>query len=347
MSSHTEVASIVDPVLHLDDAEKAELTALAEELSGTAPHLIDDPRWIAAARALSSELPSGLRARLREFTWDPGTDAMLLLRNLPRHAPGETPATPSVVGSVQRTATVPAAALALIGMALGEVVAFDKEKSGALVQDVVPVPGMESFQGNAGSTKLNMHTENAFHPLRPDFVGLMCVRNDHANVAKLRIASVRRIVPLLPEPVRSILHEPRFTIAAPASFGMPPGSEEPRPVLTGSVDDPDLTVDFSSTTALDDAAADALLLLEKAVDHSYQELLLAPGDLALVDNRMALHGRNAFQPRYDGADRWLQRIFVHIDHRRSRASRPDGGQVLQSSAPGPLNTPEPLNTKER
>ncbi len=320
-----------DPTLSLDDAEREELTALAEELAGAAPRLIDDSRWVDTARTLSGGLPLRVRNRLRRFAWDPGADAMLLLRNLPQHVPGTTPATPSVAGSVQRGTTVPAAALVLVGMALGEVVAFDKEKSGALVQDVVPVPGMETFQGNAGSIKLNMHTENAFHPLRPDFVGLMCLRNDHENVAKLRISSVRRIVPLLPEPVRRVLHEPRFTIAAPASFNMPPGSEEPRGVLSGSADDPDLTVDFSSTTALDDTAADALLLLEKAVEHSYRELLLAPGDLALVDNRMALHGRNAFQPRYDGADRWLQRIFVHLDHRRSRGSRPHNGQVLRSA----------------
>ncbi|MEV0695655.1 TauD/TfdA family dioxygenase [Streptomyces sp. NPDC050388] len=332
MSVHMEAENAADPVFLLDDAERTALEELAEALCATAPGLVDDDHWVAAARRLSSDLPPRLRARLRHFTWDAGTDAMLLLRNLPVE-PAGTPPTPAVPGSVQRTATVPAAALVLIGMAMGEVVAFDKEKSGALVQDVVPVPGMESFQGNAGSVKLNMHTENAFHPLRPDFVGLMCLRNDHENVAKLRVASVRRVVPLLPDSVRTVLHEPRFVIAAPASFDMPPGSEQPRGILTGSVDDPDLTVDFSSTTALDDEAADALALLEKAVERTYRDLLLEPGDLAFVDNRMALHGRNAFEPRYDGADRWLQRIFVHIDHRRSRALRPNGGQVLLSAAP--------------
>ncbi|MGW4377978.1 TauD/TfdA family dioxygenase [Streptomyces albidoflavus] len=337
MSVLTEVESADDPVFRLDDAERAALAESAGELCGTAPGLVDDDHWVAAARRLSGDLPPRLRARLRRFTWDAGTDAMLLVRNLPVD-PAATPATPSVPGSVQRTATVPAAAAVLVGMAMGEVVAFDKEKSGALVQDVVPVPGMEAFQGNAGSVKLNMHTENAFHPLRPDLVGLMCLRNDHANVAKLRVASVRRIVPLLPEAERAVLHEPRFTIAAPASFDMPPGSEQPRGLLTGSVDDPDLTVDFSSTTALDDEAAAALGLLEKAVERAYRELLLAPGDLAFVDNRMALHGRSAFEPRYDGADRWLQRVFVHIDHRRSRALRPHGGQVLLSAAPA---TPVP------
>ncbi|MGD9486167.1 TauD/TfdA family dioxygenase [Streptomyces sp. TRM70308] len=339
MSALTEMESDTASVIRLDDAERAELAALAGAVCDTAPGLVDDPRCVAAARALSGELPVRLRARLRHFAWDAGANASLLVRNLPVD-PAAVPATPTVAGSVQRAATTPAAALLLVGMALGEVISYDKEKSGALVHDVVPVPGMESFQGNAGSTRLNMHTENAFHPLRPDFVGLLCLRNDHDDVARLRLASVRTVVPLLPEPVRAVLREPRFTIAAPASFALPPGSEEPRGLLTGSPDDPDLTVDFSSTTPLDEEAAEALRLLEKAVDRGYRELLLAPGDLALVDNRMALHGRNAFQPRYDGADRWLQRIFVHIDHRRSRALRPDGGQVLRSAARHPRTTTE-------
>lgn len=337
MSAPTEVMNPTGAVFRLDSAEHDVLAELAATLAGVAPGLVDDDNWVAAARRLSGDLPARLRSRLREFSWDPGTDAMLLLRNLPLE-PAGPPATPSVPGSVQRTATLPAAAVMLIGMALGEVVAFDKEKSGALLQDVVPVPGMETFQGNAGSVKLNMHTENAFHPLRPDLVGLMCLRNDHENVAKLRVASVRRIVPLLPAPVRAVLHEPRFLIEAPASFDMPSGSARPRGVLTGSPDDPDLTVDFSSTVGLDGEATDALLLLEKAVERSYRELLLQPGDLAFVDNRMALHGRSAFVPRYDGADRWLQRIFVHFDHRRSRALRPTGGQVLLSAEPAATPT---------
>jgi L-asparagine oxygenase len=36
----------------------------------------------------------------------------------------------------------------------------------------------------------------------------------------------------------------------------------------------------------------------------------------------------AFTPRYDGADRWLHRVFVHLDGRRSRPHRPGNGSVL-------------------
>ncbi|MEK8144494.1 hypothetical protein NKH18_30295 [Streptomyces sp. M10(2022)] len=77
------------------------------------------------------------------------------------------PATPSVPGSVQRRAGVPAAVLTMVACGLGEPLAYLAEKSGALVQDVVPVPGQETFHGNAGSVPLSFHTENGFHPTHP------------------------------------------------------------------------------------------------------------------------------------------------------------------------------------
>ncbi|MFD6107735.1 hypothetical protein ACFWFQ_34300, partial [Nocardia salmonicida] len=61
------------------------------------------------------------------------------------------PDTPSTADSVQRAAIVSAAVLAMIACGLGDPAAYLAEKSGALVQDVVPVPGKESFSGNAGS----------------------------------------------------------------------------------------------------------------------------------------------------------------------------------------------------
>jgi len=316
-----------DAQISLDGQEKGELTLLAEQLRDFGPRLNDDPRWTSAARELSCGLPTRLRRTLRRFTWNSGREAMLLVRNLPVDVEN-VPDTPSVRGSVQRGTTTPASALMLIAMAMGEVIAFDKEKTGALVQDVVPVPGMEQFQGNAGSIKLNMHTENAFHEHKPDLVGLMCLRNDHENVAGLRVASVRNAVPLLSARTREILHQPRFVTMAPASFEIADGLEEPHGILAGSFEDPDLKVDFSSTIPSDDEAAQAMTELEGVIERVAHTLILGPGDLAFVDNRLALHGRNSFQPRYDGRDRWLQRVFVHLDFRKSRVMRSADGQVL-------------------
>lgn len=60
----------------------------------------------------------------------------------------------------------------------------------------------------------------------------------------------------------------------------------------------------------------------------YTLLCEEPGNLVFVDNRIVLHGRAPYPPRYDGRDRWLQRIFVHLDNRWSRAFRPGNGPVL-------------------
>ena len=52
-----------------------------------------------------------------------------------------------------------------------------------------------------------------------------------------------------------------------------------------------------------------------------QDVLLAPGDVLFIDNYRAVHGRRPFTARYDGTDRWLKRISVSRDLRRSRDAR--------------------------
>jgi L-asparagine oxygenase len=99
-------------------------------------------------------------------------------------------------------------------------------------------------------------------------------------------------------------------------------------VRVGAPDDPDLRVDFNATKPLDERAADALSRLRTTMMDAATSLVLAPGELVFVDNRLVAHGRTDFEPRYDGKDRWLHRTFVHLDHRRSRAHRADNGSVL-------------------
>jgi len=313
--------------LTLTDAERAEVLSLAEQLVVAERGLVDELAWMDAARKLSSQLPLPVRQEVRSYRYDPGSDGLLILRNLPNDVTA-LPVTPTVPESVERVATVPAAISALISLSLGEVVAYREEKSGALVQNVVPVPGREESQSNAGSgTLLELHVENAFHPHRPDYVGLFCLRNDHSGTAGTLVSSIRRAVLLIPGSVVEVLTQPRFVTQPPPSFHAGAGTDRP-PVLGDPGGDPKHRVAFSATTGLDDEAKAALEVLREALIDVSAMLVLQPGELAFVDNRLSVHGRTSFEARYDGHDRWLHRTFVHLDHRRSRGQRAGNGLVL-------------------
>ncbi|MFQ6326848.1 TauD/TfdA family dioxygenase [Nocardia sp. CWNU-33] len=311
----------------LDPADSIEVDQLARTLCGDPRNLVDDPEWVARARHASDELPVSLRRSVRRFRRYSGSSGVLVVHGLPVDE-AMLPATPSVADSVQRAATVAAAVLTMVACGLGDPVAYLAEKSGALVQDVVPVPGRETFSGNAGSVLLTFHNENAFHQHEPDYVLLLCLRADHDRVAGLRTACLREVLPLLTAASRETLFAPEFVTAPPPSFGSDNRARPPQPLLFGAADDPDIRMATIATTALTPRAERALAEFGRACDTVARTTKLIPGDLVIVDNRVTVHGRTAFRPHYDGADRWVQRTFAIADLRRSRDHRPDDGYVI-------------------
>lgn len=311
----------------LDASEREAVENVAASLVATVDNPISSREWTAAARAAWHEMPESVRKNVSEFRRYSGKSGALLIRNLPVDE-DLVPATPSVTGSAQREPSISAGLLTMFASGLGDPMAYLAEKSGELVQDVVPVPGSERFQGNEGSVELSFHNENAFHPHRPDHVLLLCLRPDHERVAGLRIACVRTAFELLSRQTRAALSRAEFATQAPPSFNLASANSTPHAVLSGAGDDPDLVVDFAATTALTDRAGAALTELRTALTRTARTLHLVSGDMAVVDNRVSVHGRTEFTPRYDGRDRWLQRTFSLGDLRRSREYRPHDGHVL-------------------
>ena len=156
----------------------------------------------------------------------------------------------------------------------------------------------------------------------------LCLRADHDRVAGLRTVGIRQALRRLSQANRDVLFTPEFSTAPPPSFNASTPTPSPKPVLTGSAEDPDIRMAQLVTTPLTPRAEAALREFAHACEATARTTRLAPGDLVLVDNRVTVHGRTAFQPRYDGADRWLQRTFVMADLRRSRDHRPHDGYVL-------------------
>jgi L-asparagine oxygenase len=54
----------------------------------------------------------------------------------------------------------------------------------------------------------------------------------------------------------------------------------------------------------------ALQEMRDAVNSSTKEVVLKTGDLLVINNDCTVHGRKPFQPRYDGTDRWVQRMLA-------------------------------------
>ncbi|MFI5975400.1 TauD/TfdA family dioxygenase [Streptomyces sp. NPDC051452] len=311
----------------LTDQERTRVRALVEELNRSSPDgRVDDPRWLTRARLHSCRLPVRLLESLRNFRSEPGPDGTLLIGNLPVDAEA-LPDTPSVTDSVERGATAPATTAMLLGQQIGDVFAFRDEKHGALVHNVVPVPSLARSQSNGGSVELELHNENAFHPHRPDLIGLLCLRSDHEGKAGTLFSSIRKARVLLDDADVALLREPRFVTEAPPSFRAGDAALT-HGVLGGCPDDPDIRVDFNATRATDGEAAAALRRLGGALAEVASELVLRPGDMAFLDNRVVVHGRTEFTPRYDGSDRWLHRVYVHLDGRRGLSHRVGPGPVL-------------------
>jgi enduracididine beta-hydroxylase len=237
------------------------------------------------------------------------------------------------------------ACLALSGSVLGDLFGWATQQDGALIHDIAPNPDdADSQVGSSSAELLWWHTEEAFHPLRCDYLGLLCLRN-HDRVPTT-VGSVGDVE--LDTSMREVLFEPRYRIrpddshlADRRTLSRPEGKKgrllaaarqridrmdrEPQRValLSGDPDAPYLAVDpyYTDIPADDPDAVHAFDSLRAQLDKALVEVVLEPGSILFIDNFRAVHGRAPFHARYDGTDRWLKRVNITRDVRKSRAHR--------------------------
>lgn len=296
------------------------------------------------ARGYAHELSRSLRAALSDYALAE-RDGAFLLTGLPVDD-GEIGPTPAHWSNKP----VPSPTLRLdiafylCANLLGEPIAWATQQDGYLMHDVLPIKGHEHEQIGSGSAELlTWHTEDAYHPLRADYLGLMCLRNpDGVETTMADIASVS-----LDDAIRKILSEPRFYIMPDHSHrvanrgadGADPKvaelrarsheqveralrTPEPVPILFGSPDSPYLRID---PAFMDDRhelqEQEALDVIGAKLEEALVDVVLAPGDICFIDNYRMVHGRKPFRARFDGTDRWLRRLNVARDLRKSRKFR--------------------------
>lgn len=339
------LGGVEDVTVELTPQEADRFRTVAAEMAGMLPHggpagpaRLDDPALLAEIEVAARWLPPRLTRALSRFRREGNPHGTLIVRNVPLD--DDLPPTPAD-GAAPDRARLPLATVAQLAVVtwLGDVIAYADEKAGRLVQDVVPVRGAERRQENSGSVMLELHTEDGFHPFKPDFVTLLCLRADHERRARTTCGAIARALPRLSAECVSVLRRPLFRIRHSSSFGGPGGGvaagavSPPLPVLSGPAADPELVADFHAMEPLDDTAARAFDELREAMLAVLVGTVLEAGDLVVVDNRAAVHGRTDFRPRYDGRDRWLRRCFAVADLRPSRGVRAPGSQVCAPLRP--------------
>jgi L-asparagine oxygenase len=252
---------------------------------------------------------------LRNFRCNPRHPGYLVVKNLP--VDDCLPDTPAHGGRAEhKKSFFSEGCLLALARLLGEPFAYRSEKAGEVIHTVAPVKGSETKASNEGSeVDFQPHVELAYFPFRPDHLVLFCLRSDANGEGGTIVADVRRACRLLSDDDLARLREPVYRIRAPQSFQQTHAEAWSRPmaILSGPTDFPAVVVNFNATEAETAAATSALQAFGRAVHKVADCICLKPGECLLVDNRKALHGRTKFAPRYDGKDRWLQRVYTRTE----------------------------------
>lgn len=281
--------------------------------------LLGSDEFLLAALREGRRLPAHVHDALAEFTVRPHRSGALLVRGVDFGDVPATPATPTADLDKDATSEF---ALLTIASVLGHPVGYLPEHGGDVVQNIVPVRASADRQVSTSSKiDLMFHTEAAFHPHRPRYLLLACLRGDAD--AHTTLSSILEVVDHLPESTVRTLRQPRFRTAIDESYlhGRQNRLGEPMAVLQGTVDEPTLVFDEDLMVGSDPEADEALRELGRAVRDHHTSVALEAGDVLVVDNFVAVHGRTPFSPRYDGTDRWLQRSMVVADLAPSASDR--------------------------
>lgn len=314
--------------LLLNQDEAAEIRGLVDRvLSDNQPW---EPVWFADCTATVAQL---LPVRLRQFLARVRTTEaeVAIVSGLPISLDlGPTP-TGWEVAAKTGAGELEELLLLLCGTLVGEPFAWADQQSGRLVHDVCPAPGMERSATSASSeAPLSLHTEDAYHSCRGDYVSLLCLRNpDAVGTTFVRVEALP-----IPEQTRRILADDRYRFDVDDShvgsmaFG---DSAEIGPILFGPEDHPYMRIDLDvvATAAPGDTAAEAAVQTITTLLHDGRErFVLAPGDAVFIDNYRVVHGREPFYPRYDGNDRWLKRLNLTCDLRRAFVTTRTHSRIL-------------------
>jgi len=185
---------------------------------------------------------------------------------------------------------------------LGKPLAYDGERNGRHIHDIRPDLSRRDEPTSFGMRDLGLHTEMAFHRVRPTYVLLFCIKND--GTTKTTFSSSKKILDGLDASTRHTLSLPLYKIHPPRSYTLPyPAFWKPVLYHKNSL----AFAEHCFTEFQTEEARKAYIRMVSRA-HQYKEgIVLEPGDLLMIDNRTTVHGRSSIDP---SSSRWLKRLYV-------------------------------------
>ena len=321
-------------IINVTEEESKTLVTLALEITENPS---ENPELFCIQTKKSSlRVPDRIKTMLQEFAKNGTQKGFLLIKNVFFvQADIILPKTPNNNNNKIGEITILARIQSILLNVIGEMISYEAEGYGRLFQDVVPVKKMENEQTSIGSnTELEIHTEQAFSKLRPDILSLACIRGD--PLAQTYILPVNYIFEHIDIEDREILRLPLWKTGVDLSFKL--NSNEfmegdirgPLPIITGDKNDPKLVFDQDLMFGITEKANN---LIKKIITIYYKYRIqhnLQSGEIILIDNLRAVHGRSPFYPKYDGTDRFLIRCFAVYDYDYSSYARINGSRMVSA-----------------
>ncbi|WP_082888315.1 TauD/TfdA family dioxygenase [Pseudomonas sp. p21] len=260
------------------------------------------------------------------------------IHNLP-----ETPTAFIPVPDVATTVAARASAVACLATLNSDTISYGSENDGHLFVNLVVLPGDDDFAEKSKSD-MRGHTDGVSFPVRgqphefdervapsPDFVCLSGIRNpDGITTTVMPLSAI--LQRLTNEEIEE-LTKPQYVIRPQKTFkrGLRKllGKESPLLEAMAGIQLLFETGDgywirYSHSAADTDfdseLASQAITRFELACQECSTSVVISPGDILLVNNRVGLHGRGVVGGEAGGDSRWLLRTYG-LDTRELRADQ--------------------------
>lgn len=202
-----------------------------------------------------------------------------------------------------------------------DLVSYECENNGELYVHLSPQVGLEVSQdgmrGHTDGIVFPPNVPDRYHPQLPpgpDAVILIGIRNP--NKVSTRVAPLSKVLRKLKSSHIHYLQRKMFRFKPQRSFSIPDTMEFfSEPVLERTEYGFRIRFSNSSITVmegLDDSheCAEAFEALKGAVADSYCDICIEPGDIVLVNNNTAIHGRSFVGiPQDEETKRWILRTY--------------------------------------